>query len=105
MRSLGSRRWSRSLRAAVVVGLLGGTMLPAGDALAQNWGGHAHDPQHTNLFAGVSQPPQRVRWSAPVDDSPPLQGDELLVHYASPLITRANTVLVTVRKGSNRFRV
>jgi hypothetical protein len=48
-----------------------------------------------------------VRWSTPVDLSPHYSnGSDLLIHYGSPLVTRLNTVLVTVKTGQfDGFRV
>jgi WD40 repeat protein len=44
-----------------------------------------------------------IHWKMPVDLHPP-QG-EILIHYGSPLVTAANTVIVPVKTGTNSFRV
>jgi hypothetical protein len=43
------------------------------------------------------QPFHRIRWRAKVDLHPVLAFGELLIHYGSPMITAANTVLVPTR--------
>jgi hypothetical protein len=76
-------------------------------ALAQSiaipWSGHGHDPQHTGISRVQSQPMQQIRWQMPVDLARTYNGNALLIHYASPLITRQNTVLVPVKTGSGDF--
>ncbi len=75
-------------------------------ARAQSWPGHAHDAQHSTLSGSASQVPQIIRWSTPVDLDPQYQGNELLTHYGSPMITRSNTVLVPVKTGAGGgFRI
>ena len=47
-----------------------------------------------------------IRWQTPVDLFPPYSGNLLYIHYGSPLITPANTVIVPVRTStSDTFRV
>jgi hypothetical protein len=67
------------------------------------WLTHAHDDHHTGLSHVQSQPLEAIHWSTPVDLHPP-EG-EILIHYGSPLITAANTVIVPVKTGTNKFRV
>jgi hypothetical protein len=53
-----------------------------------------------------AQPFHRIRWSAKVDLAPNLQFGELLIHYGSPMITAANTVVVPTRVSKKAgFRV
>jgi len=66
------------------------------------WPTHSHDEQHTGISSVASQPLTRIRWHVPVDLAPP-QG-EILIHYGSPLVTAANTVIVPV-KTLTGFRV
>ena len=70
---------------------------------AQAWLTHAHDAQHSSLSTVQSQSLTSIHWHVPVDLNPP-QG-EILIHYGSPLVTAANTVIVPVKTGSNNFRV
>ena len=52
------------------------------------------------------QPLSRIRWRAKVDLAPVLVDGELLIHYGSPMITAANTVLVPTRVSAKAgFRV
>lgn len=83
---------------------VGSTMLTAsGTAQTGAWLTHAHDEQHTALSTVQSQPLSAIHWHVPVDLHPP-QG-EILIHYGSPLITAANTVIVPVKTEANSFRV
>jgi len=66
------------------------------------WPTHSHDEQHTGISSVASQSLTRIRWHVPVDLAPP-QG-EILIHYGSPLVTAANTVIVPV-KTLTGFRV
>ena len=71
-------------------------------AQAGAWPTHSHDDQHTGISSVASQPLTRIRWHVPVDLAPP-QG-EIFIHYGSPLVTAANTVIVPV-KTTTGFRV
>src|SRR5271163_1405483 len=64
----------------------------------------SHDGQHSALSNVQSQALDTIHWHVPVDLSPPQEG-EILIHYGSPLVTVANTVIVPVKTGSNSFRV
>ena len=72
-------------------------------AQTKGWPGYARDQQHTALSSIASQPLTNRHWSTPVD----LQSHsgEILIHYGSPLITSAGTVIVPVKTGQNSFRV
>ncbi len=67
---------------------------------AQTWSGYGHDAQHTGLSPVAAQPLNNIHWSTPVDLSPTPSGS-LFVHYGSPSITAANTVLVPVKTGTD----
>ncbi|HWB58143.1 MAG TPA: hypothetical protein VG733_01565, partial [Chthoniobacteraceae bacterium] len=69
-------------------------------ARAQDWPCYGCNPQHTSTSPENSQAPLVVHWSAPVDMNPPSTGGNLYIHYGSPVITDANTVLVPVKTGS-----
>ena len=64
---------------------------------AIEWAGFAANAQHAALATKQPQPLSRIRWKAKVDLAPVVQGGELLIHYGSPMITAANTVLVPTR--------
>jgi hypothetical protein len=78
-------------------------LLAAAFAQTGAWLTHSHDQQHTALSTVGSQPLSSIHWHIPVDLNPP-QG-EILIHYGSPLVTAANTVIVPVKTGANSFRV
>jgi hypothetical protein len=67
------------------------------------WLTHSHDEQHTALSTVQSQPLDTIHWHVPVDLHPP--DGEIFIHYGSPLVTQANTVVVPVKTGANSFRV
>ncbi|MGB8012220.1 MAG: hypothetical protein WCF68_11435 [Terriglobales bacterium] len=70
---------------------------------AAQWLTHSHDEQHTSLSTVQSQPLSTIHWNTPVDLNPP-EGT-IYIHYGSPLVTAANTVIVPVKTGTNSFRV
>lgn len=70
-------------------------------AQAPVWDGYARDQQHSALSTIPSQPLSRILWQTPVDLNPQYSGNELLIHYGSPSVTAANTVIVPVKTGAN----
>jgi hypothetical protein len=64
------------------------------------WSGYGHDAHHTALSTVGAQMLNTVHWSAPVDLNPQLASGELFIHYGSPAVTAANTVLVPVKTGA-----
>lgn len=71
------------------------------------WSGFAGNAQHTALSPAATQRLNRIAWSMPVDLVPPNRsGGPLLIHYGSPVITGAGTVLVPVKTtAAGNFRV
>ena len=84
---------------ALVFSLLVATAGGQGAALAQAWPGYAGGPQHGALSKVASQFPQAIIWSTPVDLFSTAQFGYLNIHYGSPVITAANTVIVPVKTG------
>src|SRR5213594_348694 len=83
-----------------------GILLFSRFAEAQSWNNHSRDSQHTALSSVASQPLNAVRWQTPVDLIPQYSGDDLLIHYGSPLSTLANTIVIPVKtNASGGFRV
>lgn len=72
-------------------------------AQSGDWLTHSHDEQHTALSTVQSQPLSKIHWHTPVDLHPP--SGEIFIHYGSPLVTAANTVIVPVKTNTNSFRV
>jgi glucose/arabinose dehydrogenase len=70
------------------------------------WAGYAGNSQHTAVSANASQALQTIAWQTPVDLAPQYSGDKLFIHYGSPLVTAANTVIVPVKtEASGGFEV
>jgi len=94
--------WSR--RAALAVAALWG-ISSAAAAQAPVWSGYAEDPQHTSVSAFASDNLTTIAWQTTLDQQPLYSGNgDLLIHYGSPLITAADTVVVPVKlsaTGSN----
>lgn len=72
-------------------------------AARAQWNGYAGDPQHTALSPVAAQPLTAIRWSTPVDETNPSQ--PIYIHYGSPIVTAANTVLVPVRAAGGAYCV
>jgi uncharacterized repeat protein (TIGR01451 family) len=70
------------------------------------WGSYGHDPQHTGLSGIGAQRLEQIKWTTPIDLVLENSSGPLYIHYGSPLVTAANTVLVPVRTStSNTFEV
>src|SRR6202035_1364880 len=84
------------------------TLLPAAAQTpaaveAQGWPGHARNAQHTAVSRVAAQPLAKIHWKTPVDLQPP--SGEIFIHYGSPLVTPAGTVIVPVKTGTDNFRL
>ena len=92
----------RRRRPALALEVLEDRLQPDGAA----WLSYAHDPQHTAISNVISQPLNAIHWQTPVDLNPQYDGGDLAIHYGSPLVTSANTVIVPVKTGAtDGFRV
>jgi len=80
--------------------------LPSGSPV---WTGFARDAQHAAQSAVASQSLDAVHWSMLVDTNRQYSGNDLLIHYGSPMVTAANTVIVPVKttdaSGNTVFQV
>ena len=82
------------------------TSRPTGPGAAVEWAGFAANAQHTAVASERPQPFKRIRWRAKVDRTPALIQGTLPIHYGSPMITAANTVLVPTHISAKAgFRV
>src|SRR5258705_13809622 len=89
----------------ILAAFIASTILIVAPAVAQ-WSGFAQDAQHSAQSQVASQPLNRVIWSIPVDMDPQLSGNEFGIHYGTPLVSAANTVIVPVKTGATSgFRV
>jgi hypothetical protein len=107
--SPGLRRTAVGALSLAVVALTAGTFEGSQASAAPPspaWAGFAADAQHTGQAVASPQPLTRVHWQVTVDHKPSCCTDGPLAHYATPMITSANTVVVPVRMGPTRgFRV
>jgi hypothetical protein len=84
----------------------GATAVQAAPSRAVEWAGFAGNAQHAAVARRHAQPFHRIRWRAKVDLAPDLLGGVLPIHYGSPMISAANTVLVPTRVSDKAgFRV
>jgi hypothetical protein len=61
------------------------------------WAGYAANAQHTAPAPKAGKKLTNILWQTPVDLDPQYQNDGLFIHYASPMITAANTVVLAVK--------
>jgi hypothetical protein len=95
---------------AALAGLLTATALAQATGVSstvrpvqvKGWPGHGRDAQHTGLSLVAAQPLSKIHWKTRVDLHPPT--GEIFIHYGSPLVTPAGTVIVPVKTGPNSFR-
>src|SRR4051812_30087275 len=65
------------------------------------WLSFGGDAQHSAVTQVATQPLSRIRWRTAVDTAPQYNAKGyLFVHYGSPVITSANTVLVPVKRAA-----
>jgi len=84
--------------------LLGVLVLVPATATAAGWSTYGGNAQHTAVSPVGAQPLDGIRWTTPVDLAPP--SGSILIHYGSPLVTAANTVVVPVKTGNTEgYRV
>lgn len=92
--------------AAAVVFVLALAVSGGAQSIATPWSGHGHDPQHTGISPFPAQSLSTIRWQTPMDLAPRYSGPALFIHYGSPLVTRANTIVIPVKTGTNDgFRI
>jgi hypothetical protein len=94
---------ARCTRATLLLGVVCMFCVSYSAAQSGAWPTHSHDAQHTGVSSVASQPLSKIHWRVPVDLAPPT--GEIFIHYGSPLVTAANTVIVPVQTGPDSFRV
>jgi subtilisin family serine protease len=87
--------------AALAGKTVSGGIVNAGAAVTASWTGYAKDAQHTALSDVAAQNLQAVNWRGAVDLNPQYSGNDLLIHYGSPLLTPSNTLIVPVKTGAS----
>lgn len=106
--------WNREFSSRVL-GRLSVTVLAAcaiapdfANAQVPPWAGLGGNPQHTGISKYRAVLPSKILWSTPVDVRPPYSGNDLFIHYGTPVIAPGvgGTVVVPVKIGSqDEFRV
>ncbi len=71
--------------------------LVSAGAFAQGWMCYGGNAQHNGAYTGKSQSASLIQWQAPLDDNRSYYGGSVLIHYAAPMITPANTVVYGYR--------
>jgi len=64
----------------------------------EGWLGQCGDAQHTAQSQVLTDSFKRILWSTPIDLVPRYQGNSLLTHYCSPVITARNVVILAVKQ-------
>jgi len=105
---LSHRSGARLRQGAGLLTLLAGLALTPQNGRTQvlqnGWNGYGNNPQHTCISKAAAQPMKSVHWSLLIDQTLPgdnSNGSELLIHYASPIITARNTVVTAIRLNAN----
>ena len=76
-------------------------LLCATQAYAQTFSGwlsYGGNPQHTAISAVSGQHLKAIRWSTPVDLKPQYSGNDLYIHYGSPLVTKKGNIVENVQQ-------
>jgi hypothetical protein len=106
---IGFRHVLAGATSAVAITALGagtGASYALGPATGPAWTGFANNAQHTAVAPTTPQPLSSIHWQVTVDHKPPCCEDGPIAHYASPMITSTNTVVVPIRMGPTKgFRV
>jgi len=67
------------------------------------WSSYGHDEHHSGVSPRAAQSIKTIHWSTKVDLTD--NGGFVGSHFGSPLATPANSTIVSVKTGSNSFRV
>ena len=65
------------------------------------WSGFAGNAEHSADSSIASDSLSTIRWETPVDTTIQGSGGPIYIHYGSPVITAANTVIVPVKTSSS----
>jgi PEP-CTERM motif len=84
------------------------SLFPAvASAQVPTWSGYAENSQHTGLSTVAADNLTKINWETPVDYdlSSSQYGSDLYIHYGSPMISAANTVIVPVKTTATNFQI
>lgn len=65
----------------------------------EGWLGQCGDAQHTALSYVATNAMEKVQWSTPIDLTPRYQGNSLLTHYGSPIMSSRHTLILPVKQN------
>ncbi len=68
-------------------------------ASSATWNDYGGNSQHTGLSSVASQSMDTIRWSAPVDLQAQISGNDIFIHYGTPLFTADNVMILPVKTG------
>lgn len=85
---------------ALLISALIGFIAPFTAHAAPVWAGYGGDSYHEATSTAASQSLQIIHWKTSVDLNPQFTGNDLLIHYGSPMVTASNTVIVPVKTGA-----
>ena len=86
------------MRAHLLVTVLAFVAAPlVASATPPAWSGYAANAQHSAAAPAAGQKMSGIVWQTPVDLDPQKSGNELFIHYGSPMFTANDTVLVPVK--------
>jgi len=94
------------MRICAAVFLLASAYPLAGQPASAPWSGYGHDPQHSGDSANAAQTLNSIHWCTPVDTVLEDTAGPLYIHYGTPVVTAANTVLVPQRiSAGNTYQI
>jgi hypothetical protein len=77
------------------------SMILAVTGNTNSWIAYGGGPQHSAMYVGASQSMQTDLWHAGLDSDRSYYGTDVLIHYASPVISPANTVVYAYRYNAD----
>lgn len=66
-------------------------------AFGQGWQCYGGNAQHSGTFTGTTQSAGIIKWQTPLDDERSYYGNEVLAHFAAPMVTAVNNVVYGFR--------
>ena len=93
------------LKTVLNIFLIAGAICSCFSQSQDAWVGYGGNGEHTGDSSVGAQPLSQILWQASMDDSPPYNGNDLFIHYGSPVVTPNGTVVYPVRHADNSFSI